>query len=512
MLFLAARILDYDTADEIRSLLVEKLHAKGWLPLIRSFRLNCYEQALAGAGDIGEMEQAISMMTRIEDRAAYIRGDIFLFDEYALSLVFGDAESLFTGIRAGIVYEPGAAEPLRKLDAFCQSVSDCLIEALRETIGSCEDEALLRRWRHEESQAQSGFERFINRQDTDTLYTVVRKESSRERMRAAELLASSSVRSFLRNARQAYAEGYAARLLSEGGAKHSPYSLEKLEEAGLLRREVLVSCRQTGHTLLSLPSAGALAVITVSDAACTECGARIADEKVEEVVAPTHLSTALLDDAAWLVNRLHSILRSLGIAESEIAIQPPEGSGQAYMMANVCHQPFLFAMRDGDLSPAFARRIVDMQIETDAPHLMIIATGTIHNEARTYLLNYASRIVRGGREFELIIVDGAERAAEELKYALERVSKRAIAEQLCELNASLGFSAARLVSARFELLQKSREDAAQLTGATEASAPVLRDGVRTAALINFPGAAKEESKEESAAELESPPRLLREHS
>lgn len=509
MLFLAARILDYDTADEIRALLLEKLHAKDWVPLIRSFRLNCYEQALAGAGDISEMEQAISMMTRLEDRAAYIRGDIFLFDTHAVSLVFGDSDSIFTGMRAGIIYEPSVSEPLRKLDAFCQSVSDCLIEAITETIGSCEDEEQLRRWRSEQSQAQSGFERFINRQDTDTLYTVVRKESSRERMRAAELLENSYARSFLRSARQAYTEGYAARLLAEGSAKLVPFSLDKLEEVGLLRREVLVSCRQTGHTLLSLPSSGALAVITVSDAACTECGARIADEKVEEVVAPTHLSTALLDDAAWLVNRLHAILRSLGIAESEIAIQPPEGSGQAYMMANACHHPFLFAMRDGDLTPAFARRIVDMQLETDATHLMIIATGTIHNEARTYLQNYAGRIVRGGREFELIIVDGAERAAEELSRALERVSKRAIAEQLCELNASLGFSAARLVSARFELLQKSRDDlASPQLKTTGAGTQGLHDGARTAALINFPGAAKEES----AAEPESQPRLLREHS
>src|ERR1051325_10642745 len=128
MLFLAARILDYDTADEIRALLLEKLHEKDWVPLIRSFRLNCYEQALSGAGNIMEMEQAISMMTRLEDRAPYIRGDIFLFDDYALSLVFGDSESLFTGIRAGIVYEPRVTEPLRKLDAFCQSISDCLIE------------------------------------------------------------------------------------------------------------------------------------------------------------------------------------------------------------------------------------------------------------------------------------------------------------------------------------------------------------------------------------------------
>jgi hypothetical protein len=507
MLFLASRILDYDTADEIRFLLLEKLHERQWGPLIRSFRRNLYEQALSGAGDAVEMEQAISMSTRLEDQAAYIRGDIFPLGDHVLSLVFGDNASLFTGIRAGIVYQAHVTEPLRKLDAFCQSVSQCLIEAISEITGSQEEpEQDLRKWRQEQSVAQSGFKRFVNRQDTDLMYTVVRKESSRERIRAAELLENSHARAFLRSAKQAYAEGYAAKLLSESTSKPSSFSWDRLVETGLLRREVLITCRQTGHTLLSLPSPAALAVVTVSDASCTECGARVADEKIEEVVAPTPLSSALLDDAAWLVNRLHSILRQMGISESEIAIEPPEGSGEAYVMAVVCDQPFLFALRDGDLTPAFARRIVDMQMETDAPHLMVIATGTIHNEGRTHLHNYAGRIVRGGREFELTIVDGVEEAAAELRQALERISKKAIAEQLCELNASLGFSASRLVSARFDLLQKFREDSAplQLTPVAEAAASLPE---RAGALINFPG-----SKEESREELQSPPRLIREQS
>ncbi|HEX8749056.1 MAG TPA: hypothetical protein VF717_17910 [Pyrinomonadaceae bacterium] len=508
MLFLASKILDYDTADEIRFLLLEKLREREWTPLIRSVRLNCYEQALSAAGQVGEMEQAIAMFARIEDRAPYIRGDLFLLDDHLFSLVFGDSDSLFTGIRAGIIYEPYLAEPLRRLDAFCQIVSDCLIEAVNEITGSTEGkEQNLRKWRQEQSPAQSGFERFVTRQDTDSLYTVVRKETSRERIRAAELLENHHARAFLRSARQAFAEGYAARLLAESTSKPSSFSLDRLVEVGLLRREVLISCRQTGHTLLSLPSSAALAVITVSDATCTECGARIADEKIEEVVAPTHLSSALLDDGAWLVNRLHSILRKMGIPESEIAIEPPEGSGEAYMMANICNEPFLFALRDGDLTPAFARRAIDMQIETDALHLMIISTGIIHNEGRTHLLSYANRLVRGGREFELIIVDGAEPAASELGHAIERVSKKAIAEQLCELNSSLGFSVARLVSARFEMIQRSKKDAALPQLPPAAGSPVaLQDAERTGALLTFP-VVKDERDAEAQATL-----LLRERS
>lgn len=508
MLFLASKILDYDTADEIRFLLLEKLREREWVPLIRSARLNCYQQALSGAGHVKEMEQSIAMSTRLEDHAPYIRGDIFLLDDYMFSLVFGDSDSLFTGIRAAIFYAPDLTEPLRRLDAFCQSVSDCLIESLNEITGSPDtDVQHLRKWRQEQSPAQSGFERFVTRQDTDSLYTVVRKETSRERIRAAEALENPNARAFLRSAKQAFTEGYASKLLAESTNRASSFSVDKMVDVGLLRREVLISCRQTGHTLLSLPSSAALAVVTVSDATCTECGARIADEKIEEVVAPTHLSSALLDDGAWLVNRMHSILRKMGISESEIAIQPPEGSGEAYMMANICSEPFLFALRDGDLTPAFARRAVDMQIETDAPHLFVLATGTVHNEGRTHLINYASRLVRGGREFEVIIVDGADSAAAELGYATERVSRKAIADQLCELNTSLGFSVAGLVSARFEMLQKSKKDVdpAQLPAA---AAPVasLEEGERTGALITFPGL-----KDERDGEGETP-RLIRESS
>ena len=156
MLFLASRILDYDTADEIRVLLLEKLGERGLLPFIRSIRLNCYEQALSEAAHVAEMEQAVALSTRLEDRAPYIRGDVFLFDNHIFSLVFGDSESLFTGIHAGIVYEPHISEPLRRLDGFCQNVSDCLIEAINEITGNSRNDAQnLRNWRQEQSPAQA---------------------------------------------------------------------------------------------------------------------------------------------------------------------------------------------------------------------------------------------------------------------------------------------------------------------------------------------------------------------
>ncbi len=490
MLFLASKVLDDEVYEEARLLLLEKLQAEGWQPLIRSARLGCYERALLGSNHVAEMERAIAISTRLEDNSAYVRGDIFCFEDHVFFLVFGDRESASKSIRAGIIYEPQAAEPLRKLDSFCHKISECL-NGTGNNLNPEEDEQDTKLWRPGQSSVERGFTRFVVRQDVDVSYTVVRKETARERVRAAELLESAYTRSFLRRARVAYAEGYAASLLADSRNAPEDFSINRLAEVGLLRREVLVSCRQTGHALLGLPSPDALAVITVSDATCSECGASLANEKIEEVVAPTHLAAALLDDAAWLVNRFHSILRALGIPESEIAIEPPTGEGEGYIMSNVCGEPFLFVLRDGDLTPAFARRAVDMQIETEANHLVVVATASVHNEARSYLQNYANRVVRGGKEFELMILDGAGASAPELKRAFERVSQKVMAEQLCELDASLGFSVTRLVTARFELLHKTDEHAParQLPVATNAVAPVLHTDEPARSLIDltFPG-------------------------
>ncbi len=521
MLFLASKVLEHQVSEEARLRVLEKLQQENWTPLIRSTRLDCYKQALLGSAGVSEMERSIAASSMSEDKTAYVRGDIFCFEDHVFFLVFGDRQTSSNEIRAGIIYESQTAGPLRKLDAFCQKVSEHLLEARDEEVAvgnDDEDEQRLRAWKSWHPGTERGFARFVVRQDVDVLYTVVRKETARERVRAAALLDNAYTRSFLRNAKVAYAEGYAGRLLADSEGAPADFSLNKLVEAGLLRREVLVSCRETGHALLGLPSPDALAVITVSDATCSECGVRIANEKVEEVVAPTHLAVALLDDAAWLVNRFHSILRNLGIPESEIAIEPPTGDGEAYMMSNVCGEPFLFVLRDGDLTPAFARRAVDMQIETGSNHLVIVATGKIHNEGRTHLLNYASRLTRGGKEFELMIVDGTSTSETELKHAFERVSQKVMAAQLCELDASLGFSVARLIKTRFELLQKSAADAhqAQLTapgvnaaGATTAAAttaiavqpaPGLRKEEHAIPLIElaFPGITDENEKAQAS--------------
>jgi hypothetical protein len=176
---------------------------------------------------------------------------------------------------------------------------------------------------------------------------------------------------------------------------------------------------------------------------------------VEEVFAPTRLASSLLEDGSWLVSRLQSLLREMGVPESEIAVGPSEGDGHGQMMANISGEPFLVVVRDGDLTPAFARWAIDLEIDTEASHLVVVATGRVHNQAQVLLFNHSRRRILAGRDFELVLADGAASAGRELRDAFERVTQRVVAEQVCDLDSSLGLNVSRLIITKFSLLRKT---------------------------------------------------------
>jgi len=436
MLFLESKALNHAIDAAARTRLLQDLQERDLVPLIRSYRLRCFEDVLLGLDRVNEMEATLATSNDSTLAEPFVRGDLFCFEDYILFLVFEDNAA----ICAGIVFEARTPEPFRKLDSFCQEVRSLLAH---ETM-------FLPEWQTSTPPMPRGFRTFVERQDADSLYTSMRKETMSKRILAASKLEDESARVFLRTARNAHQEGYAAKLLT-GHTEAVP--IQRLEDAGLVEREVQISCRKTGHALFRLPNPHALAVVTVSDATCSECGAPVADENVEEVIAPTQLASSLLEDGSWLVSRIHFLLREMGVPEREIAVGPGEGTGYGQLMANICGESFLIVTRDGDLTPAFARWAVDLEIETEASHLVIVATGRIHKEAGVLLQNHSRRRVSGGQDFEMIVADDAATAGRELEAALERVSQRVVAEQLCVLDGSIGFSVSRLVLTKFQLLR-----------------------------------------------------------
>ncbi|HKS09168.1 MAG TPA: hypothetical protein VJS13_06430 [Pyrinomonadaceae bacterium] len=451
MLFLETKALNHSLDGHARTKLLKQLEERGLTPLIRSARLRFFEDVLLGADRISDLETALASNTDTAIDEPFVRGDVFCFHDYVLFLLFEDDDTL----RAGIVFEPRTPEPFRKLDSFCQDVRTLLFT----------DENDIPQWQSGKAAMPQGFRTFVEKQDADSLYTSLRKETMSKRILAASKLEDERARVFLRTARNAHEEGYAAKLLT-GNTDSAHVPIQRLEDVGLVEREVQISCRKTGHALFRLPNPHALAVVTVSDATCSECGAAVADENVEEVIAPTQLASSLLEDGSWLVSRIHFLLREMGVPEREIAVGPSEGTGYGQMMANICGESFLIVTRDGDLTPAFARWAIDLEIETEASHLVIVATGRIHREAGVLLQNHSRRRVSGGQDFEMIIADDAATAGRELQNALERVSQRVVAEQLCVLDNSIGLSVSHVVMKKFQRL-RATDDTDNTDRATE---------------------------------------------
>jgi hypothetical protein len=254
-----------------------------------------------------------------------------------------------------------------------------------------------------------------------------------------------TVRTYLRRVQELRREGYSPRrLIAEAGALDG-VTVQEMLEAGLLEREVRVSCRKSGHALFDLPSPDSLAAVTISRAKCSQCASPVADEVIEETLSPTRLAVALLEDGGWLANRVHAIVRSLGVPESEIATGPASPDGESYLAADVCGTSFLFVTRDGDLTPAFSRRVAAVVEETEAAHLVVVVTGAVEDEGRMRLYEFTWRRARDGHETAATLVEGLGEAAEQIERSFRAAVRRELSRHLFTLDASLGFGAADFV-------------------------------------------------------------------
>lgn len=452
LLLIECRISQSNVDYRSRLPLLERLQERGLVPLIRTTRLHCYETALLGPDRAPLMEQAIAARAATEDDAQYIRGDIFCFEDHVLFLIFDDEENTRQSLRAGIVYETSMTDARDELDRFCRSVGEAL-NSVRDGEAGFMLEAI--EWELCAPLDQTGLNSFSDGQMSDAAMSL-RGETTIEASRATEILEDTNARKLLRRITEAHRDGGVADLLSGlKGKTETEALIRRLAENGLLRREVVISCRQVERPLFRLPSPDALAVITESHAVCNDCGANIADEKIEELVVPTDIAARLLEDGSWLSKRLSSVLLQLGLSEEHIVNGPINADGEAYMMASVCREPFLFALKDGDVTATHARHALGKLIETEAAHLVVVATGKIQEEARTRLREHARRRARSSNEVEVLLIESLEAVAGELQHAFERVSNRALAEELSALNSSLGLSVGHMLTTRFRLMNRS---------------------------------------------------------
>lgn len=465
MLFIQSNNLAISLDESERLRLLDALASRVYAPLVRASRRRRFELLVRGSVEEAEVEHAAAELerrcaARRESRpagGAYTPGDLFCASDCAFFIVFG--ESAGDGMCAGVVYSIETSEPLLKLDRFCRDVRESLIRIERSDGGAAEGDTKESRelpcWKARAGQSSQGLARFIAIQPTDFAVAARCRGGAREFLRASELMETPSVRLFLRRVQEMRREGYTPRRLLAEAVALEGVSVEKMLDAGLLEREVRVSCRKSGHALFDLPTPDSLAAITISKAKCSLCAAPVADEVVEETINPTWLAVTLLEDGTWLNNRVYKIIRSLGVPDSEIATGPASPHGESYIAAEVCGKSFLFVTRDGDLTPAFARRVVETVAETEAAHLVAVTTGAVEDEGRLRLYEFAWRRARDGRDLDITLVEGLAAARAEIERAFGRAVHRELSRRLFPLDAPLGFNASNFVLDWFKLIHAS---------------------------------------------------------
>ena len=443
MLFIQSNSLALAPEEGGRLRLLDALSERGLKPLMRSTRRRLF-RALAGGGSelaAAELERACAGQARPAGKGAYTPGELFNGGDCLLALVFGADGGETT---ASVLYDLRTAEPLARLERFCRDVHEALasLDEATTTNSDSESQALLPLWRPRARGAGQGFARFAAIQPEEFVRAAAAMRGGRELARASEMLEARAVRDFLKRVEELRREGYTPRRLLAEANSQGNVSVERMLEAGLLEREIRVSCRKHGHALFDLPSPDSLAAVTISRAKCSMCAAPVADEVVEETFSPSRLAVALLADGGWLANRVYRIVRSLGVPESDISTGPPTPHGESYLAAEVCGSSFIVVSRDGDLTPAFARRAAELVEETEATHLVAIVTGSAEDEGRMRLYEFAWRRARGGRDLDATVVEGLDGARAQVEQAFSRAVRRELARALFPLDAALGLPAA----------------------------------------------------------------------
>lgn len=452
MLFVESRAADLSVEKRLRTPVLEALRQRGFAPLIRSARLHLFEQAAAGPEHARELERALEERAAAEGEEPYVRGDLFCFEDFVHYVLFGDSFGGGAGLRAGIVYDSETVAPNERLEVFCLSVEEAYEEAARASRGPADGLDAVRRF---EWQTPGAFG--DSSAEGSSAAAPQRSALTPERARGVEILEDAGARGFLQRLGEAHTDGRAAEFVAGGRGPEQESLVARLAGAGLVRREVQVSCRKDGHSLFRLPSTEALSIVTASNAVCSVCGSAVADERAEELVTPTPLAASLLKDGAWLLSSLRAILASLGVPESQTAPPDVQDEGEARLVAQVSGEPFLFILRDGDFTGAHARRAIESESEAHATRMVVLAAGKVQDEARVRLREQARRRSRAGSETEVVFIEGLDTAADELRPLVERVAQDVLTRELYELDADAGFDVGYALAARFRLAQQRRE-------------------------------------------------------
>jgi hypothetical protein len=209
----------------------------------------------------------------------------------------------------------------------------------------------------------------------------------------------------------------------------------QLVDAGLLRREYLVMCKQDSHTICMVKDRADLETGQGGAFTCSICGRSFKDEQVHEVFALTDVGRKQLAGSRWMTIWITELLMQSGVPKTDVAWNAIAGEDELDIMTDALGPRVFFELKDrefglGDAYP-FAFRVN----RYGGLFGVVVSTERVAGEAKKFFEEQ-----RQAMEARIEWLEGPETIARDLRGVVDRVSRSGVNELLMDLSESIGMN------------------------------------------------------------------------
>lgn len=139
---------------------------------------------------------------------------------------------------------------------------------------------------------------------------------------------------------------YLEKLIPEENMTEAAPALQKLEDKGLITREYVITCFQSGKHITTVSSTSELQDAAEKGFKCYVCGKPVSEEKIEQLLMCTPKGSRLSEPNYWLLLQVVELLKKYGIPNSNILYNKDKDSETVEVFVNNDHHLILFELKE----------------------------------------------------------------------------------------------------------------------------------------------------------------------
>lgn len=160
--------------------------------------------------------------------------------------------------------------------------------------------------------------------------------------------------------------------------------LGNLESLGLIKREYVLLCRQTGNQLSMVESLSAIDEASKKGFKCFTCGRPFSDERVDQIVAPTPYGATFAMKNYWLgLCLLEDLIQHVG--GDQVLLHVDGDHGVVDLFVNLDHSLSMFEVREEPFRLGSAYAFLSKMEIYNPSTAVLVSLAPFAPEVRTYL-------------------------------------------------------------------------------------------------------------------------------